>query len=271
MININFSAIIITFNRNEKLILALNSILNQKYKPKEIIIINNYKKKIKKKNLKCKSKNLIKIYNLKKNLRSADGRNYGAKVSNYDYIAFLDDDDEWDNLYLHKANKIIQKKNTDVILTNVYYKNDKSKIFKKVKNFSLQDCFIKNPGCMGSNLIINKKKFFSVGGFDKKFIPAEDRELLVRIILNKLIIKNSNSKVYYDINSYDSISKNFNLMLVGHTNLLKKYNYMISNKNRYFIKMKLSNLEFKTQTNLVIKLIYFLLVSFNYIFYLSSK
>ena len=49
MLNTDFSVVIITFNRNEKLILALNSVLNQKYKPKEIIIINNYKKKIKKK------------------------------------------------------------------------------------------------------------------------------------------------------------------------------------------------------------------------------
>ena len=52
MMNINFSAVIITFNRNEKLILALKSVLNQKYKPKEIIIINNYKKKNKKKRFK---------------------------------------------------------------------------------------------------------------------------------------------------------------------------------------------------------------------------
>ena len=152
-----------------------------------------------------------------------------------------------------------------MILTNVYYKNNKSKIFKKVKSFNLQDCFIKNPGCMGSNLIINKKKFFSIGGFNKKFIPAEDRELLVRIILNKLIIKVSNSKVYYDVNSNDSISKNLNLILIGHSNLKNKYQNIIKSKNKFFINMKLNNILYKLANNIIVKLIYLSLAIFYYI------
>jgi len=265
MLNTDFSVVIITFNRNEKLILALNSVLNQKYKPKEIIIINNYKKKIKKKNLKCKNKNLVKIYNLKKNLRSAEGRNYGAKVSNYNYIAFLDDDDEWDNLYLYKANKIIKKKDTDVVLTNVYYKNNKSKIFKKIKNFNLQDCFIKNTGCMCSNLIINRNKFFKIGGFDKKVVPAEDRELFIKILINKLTIKISNSKIYYDTSSNDSISKNLNLILIGHSYLKNKYQNIIKPKNKFFINMRLNNILYKLANNIIVKLIYLSLALFYYI------
>ena len=33
-----------------------------------------------------------------------------------------------------------------------------------------------NPGCMGSNLIVKKEKFFQIKGFNQNFIPAEDRE-----------------------------------------------------------------------------------------------
>ncbi|MDC0616600.1 glycosyltransferase [Candidatus Pelagibacter ubique] len=265
MRNVNFSVIITTFNRSKKLLLALNSVLNQKHRPKEIIIINNYQKKIQKKNLKCKNKNVIKIYNLKKNLHSADGRNYGAQLSKNNFIAFLDDDDEWDSMYLYKANKIIQKKNTDVILTNLYYKNNKLKILKKVKDLNLQDCFVMNPGCMGSNLIINRGKFFKLGGFNKKFIPAEDRELLIRIIMNKLIINISNSKVYYDVDSNDSISKKLNLILIGHTNLKNKYQNIIKTKNKFFINMKLNKILYKLSSGVIIKLIYLFLTFFYYI------
>ena len=118
---------------------------------------------------------------------------------------------------------------------------------------------------MGSNLIINRKKFFKLGGFDKKMIPAEDRELLIRITINKYSIKISNSKVYYDTSSSDSISKNLNLILIGHYNLKNKYQNMIKLKNKFFMKMKLNNTIYKLTNNIIIKLIYLLLTLSYYI------
>ena len=62
---------------------------------------------------------------------SANGRNFGVYKSNFEYIAFLDDDDQWSNKYLLEANKIINNQNPDAILTNVYKSKSKNMIFKK--------------------------------------------------------------------------------------------------------------------------------------------
>ena len=99
-----FTVVIVTYNRPKELLISLNSVIKQKFKASEIIIINNFKRKITKNTLGINLKN-IKIINSKKNLMSGNGRNLGAFKSKNKFIAFLDDDDQWSPKYLLKANK----------------------------------------------------------------------------------------------------------------------------------------------------------------------
>ena len=69
--NISFSVIIVTYNRNKLLERSLKSVLKQSLQPKEIIIVNNYHKPLKNKFKSSK----IKIIESIKNFDSADGEN----------------------------------------------------------------------------------------------------------------------------------------------------------------------------------------------------
>ena len=107
-------SVIIPFYKNNQLLMnAINSVINQKFKNFEIIIINdnniekniNFLKKIKKISKKIKI-----IYN-KKNLGAGLSRNKGIKLSKGKYIAFLDSDDEWMKNKLSEQINIMKKKN----------------------------------------------------------------------------------------------------------------------------------------------------------------
>ncbi len=259
-----FTVVIVTYNRPKELLISLNSVINQKFRASEIIIINNHKKKITKAILGTSLKR-IKIINSKKNLFSAKGRNLGGYKSKFEYLAFLDDDDQWSNKYLLEANKIINNKNPDAILTNVYKSKSKNKIFKKIKNLNIQECFIRNPGCMGSNLIVKKEKFIKINGFNQYYIPAEDREFLIRMLLNKFKISVSKSKIFYNEENPKSITKNLSLTLNGHTNLMLKYKSYINLKNKMFIYFKLNKFKFLLEKNFLRKTFYLLKSIFFYI------
>jgi len=103
------SVIIPTFNREEYLEQAIQSVINQSYRNFEILVIddgslNNYAEAI------CnKFKNCFYVYKENGGLSSA--RNYGIKNAKGAYIAFLDDDDYWRSDKLEKQVAILENNN----------------------------------------------------------------------------------------------------------------------------------------------------------------
>lgn len=99
--SIPVSVIIPTYSRNDTLIRAINSVLNQTYQNLEIIVVDdNPVDSV----WRIRTENLmegyidnpkVKYIKNKENLGGAGARNEGIKASSSDYIAFLDDDDEY--------------------------------------------------------------------------------------------------------------------------------------------------------------------------------
>jgi len=252
----NVSAIITTFKRNNEFFKALNSVYLQKYQPQEIIIVNNDNNFFY--NIK-NNKKKITIVNCIKNFNSANGRNLGASLAKGNFLAFLDDDDLWDKNYLKDAYTIYKNVKAPVIISDIYNFNHKDKIFRsmnKIKKLNIQDCFISNPGFIGSNIIIQKKIFADLDGFDNNLIPAEDRGLLVNIILKKTKISYSPGKIYYKYSKKRlNLSNNFFFISVGHRNFLYKYKNYITFAQKNYILFKVNIAKFKT-TYGITKIIY---------------
>ncbi len=112
---VNFSVVIPLYNKSLYIEKTLHSIINQKYKNYEVIIVNdgstdNSKEVVEDiiENLDSDTKIKFKLLN-KSNSGVSSTRNYGVKHSAYDYITFLDADDYWEEYHLSNFVSLIDK------------------------------------------------------------------------------------------------------------------------------------------------------------------
>jgi len=127
------SVIIPTYNRAQLIGKAIKSILEQSYQNFEIIIIDDSPNDETEKVVKEFNEKKIKyIHNeIKTNLPRA--RNQGVKESSSDsqYIAFLDDDDEWLPEFLEETIKILEReKNLSVVISYAELRNRAGEILE---------------------------------------------------------------------------------------------------------------------------------------------
>ena len=179
------SVVIPSRNRLAYLPRAISSVLNQSFVVQEIIIIDNdssdetisyVKKKFKK--VKVIKENKIGV---------SHARNLGIKNSSYEWIAFLDSDDEWmpDKInkqfsFLKKVNFKLQLVHTNEIwIKNGLLKNQKKKHLKK-GGYIFENC-LDICRISPSSVLINKLLFKKFGLFDTKFKICEDYELWLRL------------------------------------------------------------------------------------------
>ena len=188
------SVIIPTYNRPTKLVRAINSVINQTYQNIEIIVVddNNPDTEGRKETEKIMSKyalnSKIKYIQHKYNKNGSAARNTGVKCSRGGYIAFLDDDDEF------LPNKIKSQ-------VNCLEKLDESwgacyTKYKRLKNGKLDTmCAERREGQLyfealcrnlfiqaGSNLMVRRKAFEDIGGFNETFQRNQDIEFCVRLL-----------------------------------------------------------------------------------------
>jgi len=112
------------------------------------------------------------------------------------FLAFLDDDDEWKTNYLETLFKSVNKPEKKLIngkLKNIktiasvsgFLRIEKEKTIEikaSRDKFTKDSFFIGNPGLQGSNLFIELKTFWTIGGFDESLKSATDRDLAIRLI-----------------------------------------------------------------------------------------
>ena len=89
------SVIILTYNRATLLRRALQSVLNQSFGDFEIIVVDDASVDGTKDVMRDMSDNRIQYVQHKQNMGEGRSRNTGLAKAQGQYIAFLDDDDEW--------------------------------------------------------------------------------------------------------------------------------------------------------------------------------
>ena len=182
-----FSIIIPTYNSESTIYKTLHSILNQTYSNFEILIIDNYSSDQTLKIVGSFADDRIKLHQNNNDGMPAVSRNLGISLSKYEYLAFCDSDDCWNENKLEICKSYADKGfnfiSHNLTLTGsskmLFYKN----FFKRKSSNSLES-FIKNGNHIAQSSVVIKKDILNLTGLystDKKFIAIEDAHLWLRI------------------------------------------------------------------------------------------
>ena len=183
------SVIMPTYNQDDFISSAIESVLNQSYSNFELIIVDNYSEDDTEKIVASYWNNRIKYLKFKNNGIIAASRNFGVKNACGEYLAFLDSDDKWRKEKLEKQiphfqNDFIVGVGSDIIYESIpKYKNTSlGKDKKGFRDYCYYDLLLNNP-VAASSVVVRKTDFLSVGGFDEDtdFKYIEDWELWLRL------------------------------------------------------------------------------------------
>lgn len=180
------SVVIPTCDRPALLARALASVRAQTRPPAEIIVVDDGSDPTARPRLDAGDVRLL----ANRRARGASGaRNWGAAHARGPLLAFLDDDDEWLPEYLATATARIAAERLDVLCTDLLYRCDEDGSERPgkaaVAALDAPAFLVRNPGLIGSNLIIRAATYAAVGGFDESLPTSEDMDLGIRLSLQR--------------------------------------------------------------------------------------
>lgn len=184
------SVIIPTYNRADFLARAVKSVLNQSFKNFELIIVDDGSTDNTGETAKRfqKEDSRVKYVWQKNSGTPASSQNTGIRNARGEYVAFLDDDDEWLRNKLEKQIALFQnskKQNLGIVGCGSFIiKNDKAAIYKfsKIENI-LKSLLEKSVFMSNSATVIKNDVFAKVGLFDEKFKLFSNRDMWLKICL----------------------------------------------------------------------------------------
>lgn len=180
------SVIIPTFNRAHVLLRAVDSVLKQSYKHFELIVVDDGSTDHTDELLSSYVREGKIQYLKQENKGVSSARNFGVRSSKGEWLAFLDSDDEWLKVKLQKQVDFLRER-PDLRLIHgeeLWVRNGKrvnqKKIHQKFGGFIYEKCL---PLCLisPSAVMIERKLYEEMGGFDEEFIVCEDYDLWLKI------------------------------------------------------------------------------------------
>ena len=228
------SVVIPTYKRSDKLEKAIKSVVNQTYKNLEIIIIDDNAKfpqeREKTRNIVKKYKN-IKLIENERNLGGPLTRNVGIRNATANYIAFLDDDDEFINTKIELQMKLMKEKEAENVNVGLIY------CYKNIYRTNGELAFIgmvnKEGNCLFEHMKeciettstwLCKKEILIKCGMFENLKAHEDNILLMKILASGYEVYRVPEALvnFYLHNKEDGITTR-NKDFIEHTKTLIKY------------------------------------------------
>lgn len=187
------SVVIPTFKRPDLLLRLLKSIASQTLLPDEVIVIDDcslmdqeYNSVIDEIRYKLPS---LEFISLQVNSGAPVARNTGIKLARNDWIALVDDDDEWLPEKLEKQMELIQNSNVEKLglvyswTKAIGQKGQESYDSKVSVKGNAQKALLSTNFIMSASVVVNKEAICESGLFDEAMPSCQDWDMWIRIVL----------------------------------------------------------------------------------------
>ena len=183
---IEFSVVIPVYNRKSLIHRALESVLNQSYPASQVVVVDDGSTDGTSGTLQSEYPQVKVIRQEHRGVSAA--RNKGIIHCRSDWLAFLDSDDEW---HLEKLKKqalwLSENSGYQVCHCDEIWIRNGARVNQKVKHAKSGGWIFLHclPLCVvsPSAVVINRRVFHKVGGFDESLPVCEDYDLWLRIAL----------------------------------------------------------------------------------------
>ena len=191
--HLGVSVIIPAKNEEKYIERCIDSILNQDYEGSfEIIVIDNCSTD---KTYDLAKTKKVSVFKFDGNSPSAV-RNYGATLSKFEILAFIDGDCEAPKHWLSVAIDNLKDRSVAMTGGGCFAPEGSSLVTRSwapVSTVEKKNTIAKNVLLPGSNMLIKKQVFIDVSGFDESLISAEDDDLCKRTIRSGMSILKDDS------------------------------------------------------------------------------
>jgi len=250
-LNPSISVIITTYNRTDLLYQSVKSVINQRYSNYEIIIVDDHSTDGTEdlfNNKLNKLESRIRYFKHDSNKGLTESRNTGLKYANGDYVAFLDDDDEWEANKLEKqmvwlSNNSVKNNILYCGLKTVDNSGKEISVNKPNINGEIKKAII-NPGLntIPSSWILNTKELKGIGGFDTDLRTGIDHDFWMKLAKEDFVANYIPDTLVISRKSNNQMTRDVNQRIKGIKKYLAKWRpYLIewfgsTNATRYINK-----------------------------------
>jgi len=222
------SVIIPTYNRPTLLRRALESVVNQSYKNLEIIIINDGGDESSRDITQSFKDDRITYLSHGSNKGGSAARNTGIRNTKGEYIAFLDDDDQWIPSKIETQLNKMAKTDPDVgfcfsAVTNVYENREEDTWVPEGIDDYFDLALERFNGFLNVTLFVKKAVLEDVGGFDENLPSHQEVDLVLKMARKYKGLGINRSLVKVDMSDHRQVGRNLLKRAKGREMILKKY------------------------------------------------
>lgn len=187
---LTFACVIPTHNRHHFLRESLSSVLEQTVRPEQIIVVSDVDDATAAEicaelAAAAGHTGVLFVHDPSAGSGASASRNRGASEATADFIGFLDDDDLWQPSLLDAVARALQGNPVDLVAVNreIFSESESHEGPRITEGLTSADVAAASLGTTGSNMIVSRRAFLEIGGFDSQLPVKNDTDFFFRYLL----------------------------------------------------------------------------------------